>query len=52
MPKNGLMAFCTFYKNLSNGKINKIGYDYCYKETTVLTKLKFKLKTKNQNLIK
>lgn len=41
MPKNGLMAFCTFYKDLSSTNDEN---DYLYKGTSVLTKLRFKLK--------
>jgi hypothetical protein len=53
MPKNAIMAFCTFYKDYSNDSFNnqelndnkKIGYDYCYgKGNSVLTKLRFRLK--------
>jgi hypothetical protein len=54
MPKNGLIVFCSFYKdysndNFNNEKINCIkskndSYDYCYKDTSVLTKLRFRLK--------
>ncbi|SFC32544.1 hypothetical protein SAMN05421780_104263 [Flexibacter flexilis DSM 6793] len=47
MPKEGLMAFCTFYDrteftDLSPSKNDK--FDLCYKEITGLTKLHFKLK--------
>lgn len=48
MPCNGLMAFCTFYKfdntvkDVKKSKDDK--YDYCYKDTSVLTRLRFKLK--------
>jgi len=55
MPYNGLMAFCTFYKdyvnnefindNLKHLKQSEINqYDYCYNNTSALTKLRFKLK--------
>lgn len=47
MPRNGLIAFCTFYKfdtELKNIKISNDSYDYCYNETSVLTKLRFRLK--------
>lgn len=50
MPRNGLMAFCTFYNGfdeLANVGVKKSKtnlYDYCYKDETVLTKLRFKLK--------
>jgi hypothetical protein len=40
MPPNGLMAFCTFYKELPIDSKN----DYMYKNNSVLTKLRFKLK--------
>lgn len=42
MPKSGLLAFCTFYNDLHN--YNKNGYDYLYKSTSVLTRLRFRLK--------
>ncbi len=49
MPKNGLIAFCTFYDDGLNNKLIKKSdtdmFDYCYKETSVLTKLIFKLKS-------
>jgi len=45
MPKNGLMAFCTFYDNLDNMNKSKSDlYDYVYKNTSVLTVLRFRLK--------
>jgi hypothetical protein len=55
MPRNGLMAFCTFYKNYNNNnfleeeskKFKKSvddPFDYMYKSTSVLTHLRFKLK--------
>lgn len=45
MPKNGLIAFCTFYKDITNIKKLKTDYfDYFYKETSVLTKIRFRLK--------
>lgn len=37
MPKNGLIAFCTFYKDFMNKKFDVNG-------TSVLTKLRFRLK--------
>ena len=58
MPKNGLIAFCTFYDNKPRDKkIQKSKtdmFDYCYNETSVLTKLYFKLKdtVEDQNLTK
>jgi len=61
MPENGLIAFCTFYDKLetlgpevkkNNTQTNDL-FDYTYKhKTTVLTKLRFKLKDGiNQNLV-
>ena len=55
MPRNGLIAFCTFYENYFDGtfqdmkikKFNKSNlnyYDYCYNNTSVLTKMRFRLK--------
>ena len=50
MPSNGLMAFCTFYdfskinKYITTNQIKKYDYDYYYKDTSVLTKLRFRLK--------
>lgn len=47
MPKNGVMAFCTFY---DDSNINKLQtsqtdrFDSCYKQTSGFTKLHFKLK--------
>lgn len=59
MPKNGTMAFCTFYKSYENDKFNDSDlnhikksqiddFDYVYKDISVLTRLYFKLK-KNVN---
>lgn len=55
MPKNGLIAFCTFYENYTKDGFNhltcvnkskKDSYDYVYKgNTSVLTKLRFVLKS-------
>jgi hypothetical protein len=53
MPPNALMAFCTFYKDYVGDKF--VGdsehirkgvwlFDYAYKNATVLTKLRFRLK--------
>jgi hypothetical protein len=48
MPSNSLIAFCTFYsKDLYNNDIKKSKedpFDYIYKNGSVLTKLRFKLK--------
>jgi len=56
MPRNGLIAFCTFYKNYSNNKFtdekmkqvkksHTDSYDYCLNKTSILTKLRFRLKS-------
>lgn len=55
MPRNALMAFCTFYED--NGVLNdknKVEYDYCYKKVSLLTKLRFRLKNvdKHPDLVK
>lgn len=42
MPKNGIIAFCTFYK-FNIDTYNKDN-DYCHNNTSVLTKLRFRLK--------
>lgn len=47
MPKDGLIAFCTFYDMSSTDRIKHSTtdrYDWCYKETSALTRLHFKLK--------
>lgn len=53
MPKNALMAFCTFYQDFYDNQFNEQliikksiadPYDYVYKNTSVLTKLRFRLK--------
>lgn len=55
MPGNGLICFTTFYKNYSNGMFNDIEskcikkstndfYDYCFKDVSILTKIRFRLK--------
>jgi hypothetical protein len=54
MPKNAIMAFCTFYEgylnnNFSNKKFGikksrEDSYDYKYKDASALTRLFFKLK--------
>lgn len=52
MPKNAIMAFCTFYKSYYDGKFNddrlkhlkESNYDYCYKNISALTVLRFKKK--------
>jgi len=54
MPNNGLLAFCTFYDSFKiDNTIKQIGFDYCYKKQSILTKLHFKLKAvENTNLKK
>lgn len=44
MPRNAIMAFCTFYQNISTADIKKSNFDYLYKNKSVLTKLRFRLK--------
>ncbi len=52
MPKDGLIAFCTFYDSYRNVKftdqrlspLKKDGFDGCYKNTSALTRLYFKKK--------
>lgn len=55
MPKNGLMAFCTFYESFHHRKFHderlkeikrskEDPYDWRYRNTSVLTRLRFKLK--------
>lgn len=48
MPKEGLIVFCTFYdknnfENLTTSKTDK--FDWCYKKSSGLTRLLFKLKS-------
>lgn len=48
MPKEGLIVFCTFYDknnfmNLTTSKTDK--FDWCYKKSSGLTRLLFKLKS-------
>ncbi|MDJ1502695.1 hypothetical protein [Xanthocytophaga agilis] len=48
MPKDGLIAFCTFYDNLTSEHLKRSTtdrYDLCYKQTSALTRLHFKLKS-------
>lgn len=57
MPKEGLIAFCTFYdsSNWTSLKPSRTDrYDWCYKETSALTKLHFKLKNtvQDESLVK
>jgi len=62
MPRNALIAFCTFYKNyqcnnFSSEEFKKSQadiFDYVYKSTSVLTHLRFRLKNmvKDETLTK
>lgn len=48
MPKDGLIAFCTFYDKTNIEKLkpsNTDRYDLCYNDVSGLTRLHFKLKT-------
>jgi len=48
MPRNGLIAFCTFYKFSDTAHLlpsNDDPFDVCYRGTSVLTKLHFRLKS-------
>lgn len=59
MPKNGLMAFCTFYKNYSDNKFNlddehlnelkKSEFEYNIGNMSIFTKLRFKLKNPSEH---
>lgn len=45
MPVNGIMAFCTFYDRLDKLRpLQEDGFDYGYKGTSGLTRLRFRLK--------
>ncbi len=47
MPREGLIAFCTFYENTHSGHLNPSQtdrFDVCYKQTSALTRLHFRLK--------
>lgn len=45
MPVNGIMAFCTFYDRLDKLRpLARDAFDYGYKETSGLTRLRFRLK--------
>jgi hypothetical protein len=46
MPRNGLIAFCTFYKGYN---IKHVG-DVQHKNQTIFTKLRFKLKNNVENM--
>ena len=48
MPNEGIIVFCTFYDDTNFDQLKpskKDKYDWCYKETSGLTKLHFKLKS-------
>lgn len=60
MPKNGVIAFCSFYEGYVDGVFNPDlnikkskddPYDYCYKNISVLTKLRFRLKNEVKDSI-
>lgn len=57
MPRNGLIAFCTFY-TFDNVDLKEVKppkdkpYDFYYKNGSVLTKLRFRLKEDSPNLVK
>jgi hypothetical protein len=47
MPKEGLIAFCTFYDNSNTDQLKPSEtdrFDICYKQTSALTRLHFRLK--------
>ncbi|MGE8434734.1 hypothetical protein [Chryseobacterium joostei] len=47
MPKEGLIAFCTFYDDSNTEQLKPSTtdrFDWCYKQTSALTRLHFKLK--------
>jgi hypothetical protein len=47
MPKEGLIAFCTFYDNSNSQHLKPSEtdrFDLCYKQTSALTRLQFRLK--------
>lgn len=47
MPKEGLIAFCTFYDDSNTEQLKPSAtdpFDWCYKQTSALTRLHFKLK--------
>lgn len=47
MPKAGLIAFCTFYENSKFAELKPSktdSFDWCYKKSSALTRLIFKLK--------
>lgn len=58
MPRDGLMGFCTFYKDYLNGQLNGLEkseadpFDYCYRGVSGLTRLRFRSKVDDPNLVK
>lgn len=47
MPQEGLIAFCTFYDDSNTEQLKSSAtdsFDWCYKQTSALTRLHFKLK--------
>lgn len=47
MPKEGLIAFCTFYDDTNTELLKPSDtdrFDWCYKQTSALTRLHFRLK--------
>lgn len=47
MPKDGLIVFCTFYDDSNTEQLKPSAtdpFDWCYKQTSALTRLHFKLK--------
>ena len=64
MPPNAFIAFVTFYEDYYNGIFNNVElkskksktdlYDFCYKDVSILTKIRFVLKNdvKMDNMIK
>lgn len=47
MPKEGLIAFCTFYDDSNTEQLKPSAidpFDWCYKQSSALTRLHFKLK--------
>jgi hypothetical protein len=51
MPGNGIMVFCTFYNQLDKlHPLSADAFDYGYKETSGLTRLRFRLKEPDTEL--
>lgn len=45
MPREGLIAFCTFYDAMHGKKDKRDMYNYCIGDSSVLTTLRFRLKS-------